>query len=76
MKTYEHECCEQVEVHEELLSIVRSQMPEEGTLYDLAELFKVFGDSTRIRILFMSNVSAFSPFFTEKNRFLLAFFAA
>ena len=39
------ECCEQVEVHEELLSVVRSQMPPEETLYDLAELFKVFGDS-------------------------------
>jgi DNA-binding transcriptional ArsR family regulator len=26
-------------------------MPEVETLYDLAELFKVFGDSTRIRIL-------------------------
>ncbi|MCI5901183.1 MAG: metalloregulator ArsR/SmtB family transcription factor [Blautia sp.] len=25
---------------------------EEQTLYDLAELFKVFGDSTRIRILY------------------------
>ena len=47
------ECCEQVEVHEELLSVVRSQMPPEETLYDLAELFKVFGDSTRIRILFV-----------------------
>ena len=29
------------------------KMPEETELYDLAELFKVFGDSTRIRILFM-----------------------
>ena len=28
-------------------------MPEEDTLYDLAELFKVFGDSTRIRILYV-----------------------
>ncbi|MDO4187519.1 MAG: metalloregulator ArsR/SmtB family transcription factor [Lachnospiraceae bacterium] len=27
-------------------------MPTEEELYDLAELFKVFGDSTRIRILF------------------------
>ena len=27
-------------------------MPDEDELYDLAELFKVFGDSTRIRILF------------------------
>ena len=28
-------------------------MPEETELYDLAELFKVFGDSTRMRILFV-----------------------
>ena len=28
-------------------------MPKESELYDLAELFKVFGDSTRIRILFV-----------------------
>ena len=27
-------------------------MPDEDKLYDLAELFKCFGDSTRIRILF------------------------
>ena len=27
-------------------------MPPDETLYDLAELFKVFGDSTRIRILY------------------------
>ena len=46
-------CCEQQEVHEELLSIVREKMPPEEALYDLAELFKVFGDSTRIRILFV-----------------------
>ena len=31
---------------------VKEQMPDENILYDLAELFKVFGDSTRIRILF------------------------
>lgn len=47
------ECCEAVEVHEELLNIVNETMPEETKLYDLAELFKVFGDSTRIRILFV-----------------------
>ncbi len=47
------ECCDTVEVHEELLNIVNSTMPEETELYDLAELFKVFGDSTRIRILFV-----------------------
>ena len=47
------ECCECNEVHEELLKIVHETMPEETELYDLAELFKVFGDSTRIRILFV-----------------------
>ena len=31
---------------------VRRKIPDEETVYDLAELFKVFGDSTRIRILF------------------------
>lgn len=48
-----NECCEHTEVHEELLKIVEETMPEETELYDLAELFKVFGDSTRIRILFV-----------------------
>ncbi|MBR1692898.1 MAG: helix-turn-helix transcriptional regulator [Lachnospiraceae bacterium] len=47
------ERCDTVEVHEELLKIVNDTMPEETELYDLAELFKVFGDSTRIRILFV-----------------------
>ena len=46
-------CCETVEVHEDLLRIVEQTMPEETELYDLAELFKLFGDSTRIRILFV-----------------------
>ena len=46
-------CCETVEVHEDLLRIVEQTMPEETELYDLAELFKVFGDSTRIKILYV-----------------------
>jgi ArsR family transcriptional regulator len=56
MMTYTHDgvdCCDTVEVHEELVRIVNETMPEETELYDLAELFKVFGDSTRIRILFV-----------------------
>ena len=47
------ECCSEECVHEDLLKIVNDTMPEETELYDLAELFKVFGDSTRIRILFV-----------------------
>ena len=46
-------CCEAHELHRELLEIVNKTMPEETELYDLAELFKIFGDSTRIRILFV-----------------------
>ncbi len=39
-------------VHEDTVQKVMSAMPKDETLYDLAELFKVFGDSTRIRILY------------------------
>ena len=39
-------------VHEEAVERVLGEMPGDETLYDLAELFKVFGDSTRIKILY------------------------
>ena len=38
-------------IHEETVTLARDRMPPEEDLYNLAELFKVFGDSTRIRIL-------------------------
>jgi ArsR family transcriptional regulator len=38
-------------IHEDIVNRVKVIMPREETLYDLAELFKVFGDSTRIKIL-------------------------
>ena len=47
------ECCETFQTHKELLKVVSEKMPDEDKLYDLAELFKVFGDSTRIRILYV-----------------------
>lgn len=47
------DCCEDNCIHENLLKIVNEKMPAETELYDLSELFKVFGDSTRIRILFV-----------------------
>jgi ArsR family transcriptional regulator len=34
------------------LMTMKGQMPEEEVLYDLADFFKVFGDSTRIKILY------------------------
>ena len=40
-------------VHEEVVQRVNEIMPCEAELFDLAELFKLFGDSTRIRILYV-----------------------
>lgn len=47
------QCCDEVVVHEELVKKYLDVAPDENELYDLAELFKVFGDSTRIRILYV-----------------------
>ncbi|WP_315078018.1 metalloregulator ArsR/SmtB family transcription factor [uncultured Clostridium sp.] len=38
-------------IHEDTVMRVKDSLPQEETLYDLAELFKVFGDSTRIKII-------------------------
>lgn len=46
------EKCDFMFVHEEIVQSVMAKMPDEETLYDLSELFKTFGDSTRIRILY------------------------
>lgn len=43
--------CDCIVIHEEIVNEVKKKMPREEDLYDLAELFKVFGDSTRIKIL-------------------------
>ena len=45
--------CQEEELHPEAIRQVREKLPQDEVLYDLAELFKVFGDSTRIRILFV-----------------------
>lgn len=52
MKHEPIECCEVFETHESLLTAIHEHMPSEESLFDVAELFKIFGDSTRIRILF------------------------
>jgi ArsR family transcriptional regulator len=38
-------------IHEDIINKVKGVMPEEEKLYDLAELFKVLGDTTRIKII-------------------------
>ena len=45
-------CCEETCVHGKVIEQVEHDLPADETLYDRAELFKVFGDSTRIKILY------------------------
>ena len=43
--------CEYMHAHPETVEKIKAMMPDDDRLIDLAELFKVFGDSTRIKIL-------------------------
>ena len=49
----EVECCEFLQVHQDVVDEVIKRMPDEDLLMDLSELFKVCGDSTRIKILYV-----------------------
>lgn len=45
--------CDCNRTHDEIVVRVNESMPDDEILYDLAELFKIFGDSTRIKILYV-----------------------
>lgn len=47
----EDQSCSCRVIHEDILCAVREKMPDEVQLYELADFFKIFGDSTRIGIL-------------------------
>lgn len=47
------EKCDCNVIHQDIVEKVKKKVPKEENLYDLAELFKVFGDSTRIRLLWV-----------------------
>ncbi len=53
-RNHEHaESCEYIHVHEDIVEKVKAQMPAEDDLADLAEFFKIFGDTTRIKMLYV-----------------------
>ena len=56
MTTYEPLCAEANVIHEDVLVRVREKMPDEEPVYEVSELFKVFGDSTRARIICALNI--------------------
>ena len=53
MGKIEVEHCDFVHVHEDIVKDVREHMPDVEKLQELADFFKVFGDSTRIKILYV-----------------------
>ena len=46
------ERCDELCTHAAALDAARQAMREEEKLFDLEELFKIFGDTTRVRILY------------------------
>ena len=56
MTTHEPLCAEANVIHEDVLARVKEKMPDEEPVYEVSELFKVFGDSTRARIICALNI--------------------
>ncbi len=52
MDAQDNQCCDLLHVHRDIVNHVAETMPDGDALFALSELFKTFGDSTRIRILF------------------------
>ncbi len=50
-------CSEYMHLHEDIIERVYKATPNDDTLLNLSELFKIFGDNTRIRILYALSVS-------------------
>ena len=47
------ESCGMLHCHMDVVKMVADEMPQEEDLYDLADFFKVFADTTRIKILYV-----------------------
>ena len=45
--------CDYIHAHDEIVKKVKDAIPGEEMLFELSELYKIFGDSTRIKILYV-----------------------
>lgn len=45
--------CAVPEIHPDRITKARERLPDEDSLFALADLYKIFGDSTRLRILYV-----------------------
>lgn len=50
---YDMQLCETQCVHEDIVEKVKKLLPDEEAIYDLADLFKMFGDTTRMKIMYV-----------------------
>jgi len=57
-KTGERYTCDCEVIHEDVVARVRTAMPDEKRLYDVANLYKLFADGTRVRLLWALSVDA------------------
>ena len=55
--THDDKNCNCLHLPPDMAAHIRAAMPPEDSLYDLADFFKVFGDSTRIRMLYTLSFS-------------------
>lgn len=46
-------CCEQKELHENIIKEAKDEIPEDELLVDLSEFFKLFSDFSRIKLLYL-----------------------
>ncbi len=53
MRKMEAECCDITYIHEEKVQQVQEMMPDEDRIKELADFYKVFGDATRVKILYV-----------------------
>ncbi|HWR41721.1 metalloregulator ArsR/SmtB family transcription factor [Sporomusa sp.] len=51
MKELERDICEQHCIHPQTICLTKAAMLDDNTVQDLAEMFKILGDPTRIKIL-------------------------
>lgn len=57
MSGYRQPACDCDVIHEEVVNYVRGLMPEGNDFFDLADLYKMFSDSTRVKILWALHVN-------------------
>lgn len=46
------ELCDNEIIHEEIVTKVKKTFPEDEMIFDLADFYKIFGDTTRVKILY------------------------